>query len=121
MKAAFIMKALLAEEFESLFEANDEELARRNATWLNVDSNPGYPCRVTLSDAEVGERVLAIAFDHHDVASPYKSAGPILIRDNAVTRKLDVNEVPEMFHHRLLSIRGYDFDHMMTEAKLQKE
>ena len=83
-----------------------------------MDSDPGCPCRVSLADAKVGERVLVLAFDHHDVDSPYRASGPIIVRQDSVTIKPDVNEVPKMFRHRLLSIRAYDMSHMMIDAQV---
>lgn len=78
-----------------------------------ADKKPGFPCRVSLIDAEPGEQVLLIPFAHHDVLSPYRGTGPIFVRVNAQTAKLKVNEVPEMIRSRLLSIRGYDGDGLM--------
>jgi hypothetical protein len=95
---------------------NDAELESLGARRMIVDSHPGYPCRVTLMDAPVGERVILTAFRHHDVTSPYQSAGPIFVRENAETAKTEVNEIPVMFRHRLLSIRAYDKTATMKNA-----
>ena len=69
-------------------------------------------------DAPIGERVILTPFRHHDVTSPYQSAGPIFVRENAQTAKLPVNEIPLMFHHRLLSVRAYDEAAMMKHARV---
>ena len=116
MKYKFL--ALSEGQFESFFLMSDSELAEYGASWIEVDSSPGYPCRVTLEDAKVGERVLAISFTHHDVKSPYRSSGPIFVRENAKRAILEVNQVPLMLRHRLLSIRGYNSDAMMIEAEV---
>lgn len=73
-----------------------------------VDETPGYPCRVSLADAEVGETVLLMPFTHHDVPSPYRASGPIYVRSGAQTARPAAGEVPLMFRHRLLSVRAYD-------------
>ncbi|MBT8137006.1 MAG: DUF1203 domain-containing protein [Gammaproteobacteria bacterium] len=96
-----------------LFEA---EFASAAATWLDVDADPGYPCRVSLQDARVGERVLALSYLHHDVDSPYRATGPIFVREQALTRVTDKNEIPRMLEHRQLSLRGYDANAMMIAA-----
>jgi len=57
---------------------NNEELKLLDAAWITVDTEPGYPCRVSLSDAKVGERVLAVSFSHYNVNSPYRASGPYL-------------------------------------------
>ena len=85
--------------------------------WLQVDASPGFPCRVSLADAAVGERVLAFNFEHHAVDSPYRASGPVFVRADAQTATPGVNEIPEMFHHRLLSVRGYDEHAMMIAAQ----
>ena len=97
---------------------SDAELESHAARRMNVDSHPGYPCRVSLMDAPAGERVILTSFRHHDVVSPYQSAGPIFVRENAQTAEPKVNEIPVMFHHRLLSVRGYDDAAMMKNARV---
>lgn len=88
------------------------------ARWLDVDAKPGYPCRVSLEDADVGEKVLAIDFEHHAVESPYRARGPIFIRANAETCAPATNEIPEMFRQRQQSVRGYDENAMMIAAEV---
>ena len=85
---------------------------------MMVDEYPGYPCRVSLADAPVGERVILTQFQHHKANSPYQSAGPVFVRESAQTAKPKINEIPVMFHHRLLSIRAYDEAAMMKDAKV---
>ncbi len=118
MSTNFRLEPLPIEEFLPLFKLSDEELHKRSARWLVADTKPGYPCRVTLADAEVGERVLATPFIHLDVQSPYRASGPVFVRDIAQTVSLTVNEIPIMFHHRLLSLRAYDSDGMMVDAQV---
>ncbi len=118
MNTSFVIKAIPLSIFEKLFSLSDETLSTHHAQWLVVDTSPGYPCRVSLQDAKVGERVLALSFTHHDVDSPYRSSGPIFIREAAQEVNLAANEVPKMLRHRLLSIRAYDVNHMMIDASL---
>jgi hypothetical protein len=85
-----------------------------------VDEKPGYPCRVSLADAEVGETALLLPFTHHDVASPYRAGGPIYVRAGARTAQPALGEIPVMFRHRLLSVRAYDAAAMMIGADVVK-
>ena len=112
MKADFKILPLDSALFSEL--SRDDELL--NAKWIEVDASPGYPCRVSLEDAKMGERVLAGTFMHHQVDTPYQSSGPIFVRENAVTATIEVNEVPAMLRNRLLSIRGYHSTGIMLEA-----
>ncbi|MDH3788238.1 MAG: DUF1203 domain-containing protein [Xanthomonadales bacterium] len=50
---SFQIHALPAEPFKSLFGMSGQELAGINAARIVVDEKPGYPCRVSLADAEV--------------------------------------------------------------------
>jgi hypothetical protein len=81
-----------------------------------ADVNPGFPCRVSLADAEVGETVLLLPFTHHDVDSAYRASGPIFVRAAAKTATPTIGEVPKMFIHRQLSVRAYDGAAMMLDA-----
>ena len=118
MSSDFQITALPVEKFAHLFSMDDEELASHGARRLTVDQVPGYPCRVSLMDAPIGERVILMPFRHHEVDSPYQSAGPIFVRETAQTAKPGVNEIPLMLHHRLLSVRAYDEAAMMKGARV---
>ena len=116
MNQNFKIIGIHKEQFISLLDDESKNSMTKNTKWLTADSKPGFPCRVSLVDAEVGEKVLALSFVHHDVKSPYKASGPIFIRENAESAALKVNEVPKMLRHRLLSIRAYNSEEMMIEA-----
>ena len=85
-----------------------------------VDEKPGYPCRVSLEDAKIGEEVILLPYEFHKTNSPYQSRGPIFVRKGIVTKQLENNEIPVMLNHRLLSFRGYDKDGLMKEATTEK-
>ncbi|GJM08482.1 MAG: hypothetical protein DHS20C11_07580 [Lysobacteraceae bacterium] len=88
---------------------------------LEANTNPGFPCRVSLRDAERGESVLALQYVHHDVDSPYRASGPIFVRASVVRqagRKLARNEIPDFLRHRQLSLRAYDNGAMMIHAQV---
>ena len=118
MRTDFQFVALPIERFTHLFSMNSAEIAALGARRMTVDANPGFPCRVSLTDAPVSERVILTHFKHHEVNSPYQAAGPIFVREMAQTAKPEVNEIPVMFNHRLLSVRGYDESAMMKDAKV---
>ncbi|MGI9552827.1 MAG: DUF1203 domain-containing protein [Aurantibacter sp.] len=127
MNANFKITALEANEFKNLFELSTSELSAVCGVRILVDQKPGFPCRVSLEDAEVGEEVVLFPYEHHKLESPYQAKGPIFVRKNAKTADLQVNEVPKMLEHRLLSLRVYDQEGMMIDARtlegkyLQKE
>jgi hypothetical protein len=104
----FKLVALDKSQFESYFNLNETQLAEKGIRKMIVDEFPGFPCRVSLADAEIGEEVILLHFEHHNVNSPYKTGGPIFVRKTAQTLKPEINEIPKMFNHRLLSIRGFN-------------
>lgn len=118
MKSNFQIVPAPLENFTHLFALTHVELATFGARRMTADKKPGYPCRVSLMDAEIGEEVVLTPFKYHDVDSPYQSIGPVFVREVARTAKPQVNEIPSMFHHRLLSIRAFDKTAMMIEAKV---
>jgi hypothetical protein len=116
MSTNFQIKALQSAEYSHLLNLNDHELEKRGAIKMIADKNPGFPCRASLKDAEVGEEVLLFAYQHHKTKSPYQASGPVFIRTNAVTANPGVNNIPEILQHRLLSIRAYDKHGMMKTS-----
>lgn len=118
MRNNFQIIALEEKEFNNLFLMNEEELKNIGAVKMIADQKPGFPCRVSLKDAEVGEEVILLNYQYHFVNSPYKASGPIFIRKGATTANLDVNEIPVMLHHRYLSVRGYNIESMLVDARV---
>ena len=116
----FLISGLAMEPFSGLFKLSDEELRSQKAIRCIADSKPGFPCRVSLVDAEPGETVILLPYVHHQVDSPYRSSGPIYVRENAKEAKLTVNELPEVVKNRLLSVRAYSKDsHMLGSAVVE--
>jgi hypothetical protein len=102
--------------FAHLFGMSDAQLEARSIVRRVVNERPGFPCRVSLEDAQIGETVLLVNYEHLPVASPYRASHAIYIRENARRPILNVNEIPEVMRTRLLSIRAYDGDGMMVRA-----
>lgn len=102
--------------FEPLFALSDAELAQRGIQRMVADEKPGFPCRVSLEDAEPGERVILLPFEHQPAHSPYRASGPIFVREAAreVFDRVDV--VPPVLRGRMLSLRGYDAADCIVEA-----
>src|ERR1700732_3867283 len=113
---SFQLVGLPFEPFASLFTRFDAELLERNVRRVFAATKPGYPCRVSLADAEIGEELLLLPFEHQPANSPYKSSGPIFVRRAAVQAKLQPDVIPAYIHSRLMSVRAYDATHLMTDA-----
>ena len=117
MRNNFQIIALQEKEFNNLFLMDEEELKiLGQSKWLQIRSR--ISCRVSLKDAEIGEEVILLNYQYHFVNSPYKANGPIFIRKGATTAMLDVNEIPDTILHRYLSVRGYNIDSMLVDARV---
>lgn len=112
----FQVSGLGYEEFAALFALTDAELAERSIVRRVASEKPGFPCRVSLEDAEPGETLLLINYEHLAVASPYRARHAIYVRENAKNAAPKPNEIPEVLAKRLLSIRAYDREGMMIAA-----
>lgn len=112
----FRITGLDATPFEHLFGRSDQELARYNAKRYVADAKPGFPCRVTLEDAEPGETLLLVPHNHQTSQTAYASKGPIFIRERTAPHAEYNNEIPDQLKARLISLRAYSHDGMMLDA-----
>lgn len=105
--------------FKSLFALDDEELAALGARRWVADAPGRAPCRVSLKDAEAGDRLILLHHTHlTDPASPYRAGGPIFVREKAAEATPAPGEVPSMLSRRPLSIRIYDARNMMIDGEV---
>ncbi len=82
-----------------------------------ADSNPGYPCRACLRDAEVGEELLLVSHDPFVAHSPYRSASPIFIHSvQCDAPPVASSALPTQLTSRQLSVRAFDHEAMMIDA-----
>jgi Protein of unknown function (DUF1203) len=116
----FQITGLPGATFAPLFALSDAELATLNAVRVVADKNAGYPCRVSLRDAEPGETLLLLNYEHLAVATPYRSRYAIFVRENAVDARLELGEIPEVLQTRLLSLRAFDRAGMMVDADVMQ-
>jgi hypothetical protein len=112
----FRVSGLDREQFAPLFGLSDAQLSERGIVRRVADRQPGFPCRVSLQDAEPGETLLLLNYEHLAVASPYRARHAIYVRENAHTAEPAENEIPDLLRSRLLSLRAYDREGMMVEA-----
>lgn len=98
--------------------ADTESLLAEGAIRVRADSKPGYPCRVTLEDAEPGESLLLLNHVSHDVATPFRSAYAIYVREGAAAAPEYIDRTPAFFGHRTLGLRAFDADGMLRRASV---
>jgi hypothetical protein len=113
---SFQISGLPVAPFAHLFGLSDAELAAHAALRQTADKSPGFPCRVSLRDAEPGETLLLLNYEHLSVATPYRSRYAIFVREHAEEAKVAVGEVPDVLRRRLLSLRAFDRRGMLLDA-----
>jgi hypothetical protein len=106
--------------FQHYFVMSDAELNELGASRTIADESPGYPCRVSLTEAPAGEELILVSYEHQTANSPYRAAGPIYVRRNATETAVLTNEIPRPFQTRLLSVRAYDAADFIVDAEVEE-
>lgn len=110
------IQSLELEAFRHLCGLDEQSLARSGVQRATATESPGYPCRVTLEDAQMGESVLLLNYQHQPAATPYQSAHAIFVRENARASARFSDEIPDVLRIRKLSVRAFDASGMMVDA-----
>jgi len=113
----YIVKGIDPAPYRELFGLSDEELAMRGVVRMTV-TDATFPCRVSLTDRALGEKVLLLNHVSHDVANPYRASHAIFVTETDQGPAEYFDEVPPVFGPRVLSLRGFDRDGMMARAIL---
>jgi hypothetical protein len=103
--------------FTPFFAMTDSELAEAGAVRVIADG-PGFPCRVSLADADAGESLILLNHTSHDVATPYRSTYAIYVREDSAEAPAYVDQTPPVFAGRPLGLRGFDVGGMLRDAVL---
>jgi Protein of unknown function (DUF1203) len=102
----------------ALFAMSDSELAAMNARRVTATANRGFPCRVSLKDADEGDELILFHHISHDVATPYRSAYAIYVRQCAQEAADYADQTPPVFEGRPIALRGFDQDGNLRNAAL---
>lgn len=105
--------------FARWFGQSDEALAAEGIIRITADSKPGFPCRITLEDAEPGETLLLLNHEDHAVATPYRNAYAIYIREGAGDAAEYADALPPVLANRPIALPGYDAGGMLRGALLR--
>jgi hypothetical protein len=113
----YVVQGLDPAPFRPLFGLTDQQLGERGIVRMTVDS-PTYPCRVSLKDRAIGEKVLLLNHVSHEVANAYRASHAIFVTEGEDEAAEYVDKVPPVFETRVLSLRGFDATGMMADAIL---
>ena len=115
---SFRITGLSPEPFQALFGLSDEDLATKGVTRHVATTKPGFPDRIELRDAEPGQRLLLLNYTHQPANTPYRASHAIYVREGATERYDRIDEVPEAFRARTLSLRAFDDVGLLVDADL---
>src|SRR5260221_8094973 len=104
-------------EFADRFAFPADALRARRAVRQVADARLSYPCRISLTDAELGEAVILVNYEHQRADSPYRASHAIYVREGEVTYDA-VDAVPDQLRRRTLSLRAFDESGMIVGADL---
>lgn len=108
---SFRITGLPVATFAGLFDLSNEELRARGAVRRIAEHNA--PCRISLTDAQPGDEVLLVNYEHHPVHSPYRMRFAIYVRRGEEQYDA-VDQVPEQLRTRTLAVRAFDANGMMV-------
>jgi hypothetical protein len=114
----FRISALPIEPFLPLFAMDDAALQAAGGRRVVADTQPGYPCRVSLADAQVGERLILVHWQHQPAPTPFRASHAVYVRTAAIRAEPATGEIPALLRSRALSMRGFDTEGMMVAATL---
>lgn len=117
---SFRITGLPPDAFQPLFALDDAQLAARGIEKRIVTAVPGFPDRIGLEDAPVGETVLLLNHVHHDAHTPFRASHAIYVR-RGVARFDGVDTLPGALRGRVLSLRGFDARGYLVAAELAAE
>ena len=110
----FTVSGLSPEPFQPLFGLSAAALAQRLARRVVVDGS-GYPERIEMRDAQPGETLLLVNFEHQPAGTPYRSSHAVNVREGA-TERWSGDHLPEVMRKRLLSLGGFSAEGSMIDA-----
>ena len=114
---SYSIAGLPVEPFQAFFGLPDEELARHHIVRMTADSPVGFPCRVLLKDARVGETLLLLNHEYQPAETPYRGRHAIFVNEAARAPGKFVDQVPAVLAVRkAISLRAFDAAGMMIDA-----
>ena len=115
---SFRVSGLPVTPFAPLFALDDGALAARGMRRCRAPMQGArMPCRVSLRFTPAGESAILLPYTHQNGHSPYHASGPIFVREAARETFDAVDLLPQAIgESSLLSLRGYDGEHMIVDA-----
>ncbi len=114
----FLVTGLSPEPYLYLYGMSDADLAANGVKRYLADEAPGFPDRVEMRDADIGQSLLLLNHVSMEQDTPYQASHAIFIREGATKAYREENEIPDVMFRRLLSLRAFDDQGMMVDADI---
>ncbi len=115
---SFTISGLPLDDFRPLFTLDDEALAAQGVRRVTATTKPGYPCRISLHDAEPGDSVLLLNYAHQTADTPYRSSYAIYINESAAASWQGEDAIPGSLRGRPISLRAFSTDGILVGAEV---
>lgn len=115
---SYRITGLPAEPFRSLYGLSDAALAARGVTRVIANEQPGFPDRIELRDADLGQSLLLLNYTHQPAGNAYHASHAIFVCEGAQMPYDRVDEIPPVMRERMMSLRAFDARDLMVEAEL---
>src|ERR1700686_4701770 len=76
---SFRITGLSADPFRHLYGLSDQELALHGVKRYIADKRPGFPDRIEMRDASVGEKLLLLNHVYQPTNTPYRGTDAIFV------------------------------------------
>lgn len=116
----YIVSGLPVEPYQHLYGLSDQQLAEFGVKRYVADEAPGYPDRIEMRDANIGENLLLLNHTSVPENTPYRATHAIFILEGATQTYRGENQIPEVMSSRQISLRGFDQNGMMTDAEIAR-
>lgn len=114
-RMSFRITGLPHETFAPLFYLSEAELKARGGVRRKAAGRE--PCRISLTDAQPGDDLILLNYEHQPVASPYRMRYAVFVR-RGEERFDGTDTVPEQLRGRTLAVRSFDKDGMNVAHEL---
>lgn len=115
---SFRVSGLDSAPFRHLYGLSDEALAAHGAKRYVANAKPGFPDRVEVRDAEEGETLLLLNYQHQPANTPYRASHAIFVREGAEAAYSGIDVIPEPLRVRPISLRAFNEAGEMVDADL---
>lgn len=104
--------------FVPLYGLDEASLQARRIVRVRASDDTGFPERIELRNARRGECLLLLNYMHQPADTPFRSSHAIFVREGATVAYDAIDEVPEPLRVRTISLRGFDRNHHIADARV---